>query len=196
MLSTRCYFPVVKILRPWCVVLAVVLLGAACSDDAGDENQASATSDAPVDASGSSDASGADSAPPATDGNASITLGDQVYGFTTVECSTDAFAENNVTGVIDLDGSPTFVEFTVFNEESGLISLTVGLDEEPPRDESLDGSLERGLTAIWNLFYATGDTTVVSDTAIAGTGEFQLVMAIGEGSAGDTVAGAFEADCS
>lgn len=129
------------------------------------------------------------------EGNASITLGEAVYRFETIACDTDTFAETNVAGVITLDGSPAFVEFTIFNEESGVISIDIGLTEDTGIEETLEETVARGLSKIWNLWYDTGDVQELTDTTIRGSGTFQVVLST-DGSAGDELPGAFEADCS
>lgn len=130
------------------------------------------------------------------DGNASITLGDQEYRFTTSTCSFDDINGDDVSGVVTIDGVPTFVEFAVLDDSTGLISLAVGVSEDSPASETLEESLENGLQKVWNLFYEAADVIDVSETAISGTGEFLLVLTIADGSSGDTLPGAFEADCS
>jgi hypothetical protein len=206
-----------RYLRPMNILRAVVMvlacsaaaaLASGCGGDSDDggrttvsaspDSTANATPDsggdpaAPVEGTDGGSSSGGESGP--ADGNASITLGTDVYRFATTICSTDDFAENNVTGVITLNGAPAFVEFTLFSDGEGLISIDEGVTEDTPTGESMEETLDRGLTAVWNLFYSEDQLETHTETEIAGTGTFQKVLSL-DGTSGEELNGAFEADC-
>ena len=187
-----------KFARPCSAALLLAAISACSGSDAHDRAPSSSTDSST--APGTNDVAPNDDgaivrAASSGEGNASITLGDHEYRFTTLNCAFDDIDGDDVSGVIDIDGVPAFVEFGV-SSSSGIIALNVGLSEDTPRDETLEESLEHGLEQVWNLFYEADTLANISDTTIRGTGEFLLVLTTGAGSSGDTLPGAFEADCS
>lgn len=205
-------------------LFAVFLLGACASDsdDVGASSDAvaepvdgsvpveSGTVPPATDANSSSAGEGSDSAPSESaggssgpaDANAVVTLGDSEYRFATETCSVTSDDGPEITGVITIDGQPAFVTvynwtggFPDDNDLDGLVAIDVGLDSDTPEDETLEDTIGRGLSSIWNLVVAAEDIEQTEST-LRMSGEYLLVLATTTGSSGDTLDGSFFADCS